>query len=72
MNLDDLMKLAGTDPAKVAAMPDAELIRYLSPIFPDTRPTEQRKQVVAQQTKLTELKKSLDNMAKFQAMLGKK
>ncbi len=70
MTLDQLITLAGTDPSRLESMSDSELKAYLAPLFPETRPSLERQQVVQQQTKRAELTKqmsAMDNLAKMLA-----
>lgn len=70
MTLDQLITLAGTDPSKLETMSDSELKTYLAPLFPETRPSAERQQIVQQQTKRAELSKQMNAMDNLAKMLG--
>lgn len=70
MTLDQLITLAGTDPAKLELMSESELKSYLSPLFPETRPSAERQAIVQKQAQKQTLVKhmsAMDNLAKMLA-----
>ena len=75
MTLQQLMRQAGTDPNKINTLSDAELIAYLTHIFPLCRPSAERIVVVEKQTKKKAMDTTLariDQFNKLVANLNKK
>jgi len=70
MTLDQLITLAGTDPSRLELMTDSELKSYLSPLFPETRPSAERQVIVQQQAKKETMSKHLAAADKLSALLA--
>ena len=71
MTLPELMTLAGTDPDRIITMSESDLKAYLSPLFPDCRPSVERAAAVERKAKIDKAQSTLKAMDLFDQLRNK-